>query len=126
MRASAVDKALRRTFDLSMTRTGRSRLVAPPRMARHRDGLMPRCQGWRGAAAHAQEQDVPSVECAKDGIAFDQFAQRLCALASPTNGAATRALVNVQFNLHSPVHPILCQFLHLSNNKPDQTPRNLL
>ena len=34
---------------------------------------------------HATAQDVPSVECAKDGIAVDQIAQRLCALASPTN-----------------------------------------
>jgi hypothetical protein len=32
--------------------------------------------------AHATAQDVPSVECAKDGIAFDQKAQRLCVLAA--------------------------------------------
>ena len=53
-----------------MTRTGRSRLVASPRMARRRDGLMSRCHGRQGATAHATAQDVPSVECAKDGIAF--------------------------------------------------------
>jgi len=46
-------------------------------------------QGWTDAAvpwmvrsgAYATEQDVPSVECAKDGIAFDQKAQRFCFLA---------------------------------------------
>jgi hypothetical protein len=40
--------------------------------------------GWTDAAmprmvrsgTHATEQDVPSVECAKDGIAFEQKAQR--------------------------------------------------
>ncbi|MDR3587556.1 MAG: hypothetical protein P4L59_19925 [Desulfosporosinus sp.] len=35
--------------------------------------------------SHATEQDVPSVECAKDGIAFDQKAQRFCVLALATS-----------------------------------------
>jgi hypothetical protein len=35
--------------------------------------------------AHATAQDVPSVECAKDGIAFDQKAQRFCVLALATS-----------------------------------------
>ncbi|WP_207637067.1 hypothetical protein [Desulfosporosinus sp. OT] len=28
--------------------------------------------GWQGAAHMRRNRDVPSVECAKDGIAFDQ------------------------------------------------------
>ncbi|MDR3543433.1 MAG: hypothetical protein P4L69_21130 [Desulfosporosinus sp.] len=60
---SAEDKALRNATGLVQGWTD----AAVPRMAR--------------SGAHATEQDVPSVECAKDGIVFDQKAQRFCVLA---------------------------------------------
>jgi len=55
---SADDKALRNSRGLVHGWTD----AAMPRMAR--------------SGTHATEQDVPSVECAKDGRAFDQKAQR--------------------------------------------------
>ena len=52
--------------------------------------------GWTDVAvpwmarsdAHATAQDVPSVECAKDGIAFDQKAQRFCGFSCITKRIA--------------------------------------
>ena len=64
---SAVDKALRNATGLVHGWTD----VAVPWTAR--------------SDALATAQDVPSVECAKDGIAFDQKAQKFCVLALATN-----------------------------------------